>query len=87
MLEDVVPDEINQRTTQFIDQHGKGLHRTLLKKDWFIDNVLLNSQVVGVIRSLLGPNFRLPVKLPNHRAKCPLPAQDWQSGRWGTLRL
>ena len=74
MLEGVVPDEINQRTTQFIDQYG---HRTLLEKDWFIDNVLLNSQVVGVIRSLLGPNFRLPVKLPNHWAKCPLPAQAW----------
>ena len=84
MLEGVVPDEINQRTTQFIDQYG---HRTLLEKDWFIDNVLLNAQVVGVIRSLLGTSFKLPVKLPNHRAKCPLPAQDWQLGRWGTLRL
>ena len=55
MLEGVVPDEINQRTTQFIDQYG---HRTLLEKDWFIDNVLLNSQVVGVIRSLLGTTFK-----------------------------
>ncbi len=74
MLEGIVPNEINQKTNKFIDQNG---HRPLLKEDWFIEQIFLNSQVVGVIRSLLGANFALPIKLPNHRAKCPLPAQNW----------
>ena len=57
MLEGVVPNEINQKTTKFIDQSG---HRPLLKEDWFIEQIFLNSQVVGIIRSLLGANFALP---------------------------
>ena len=64
MLEGIVPDEINRRTISFIDQNG---HRPLLVEDWFIDNVFLNCQVVGIIRSLLGSDFKLPVKLSNHR--------------------
>ena len=67
-------DEINQRTIDFIDQSG---HRPLLKEDWFIEHVFLNPQVVGIIRSLLGANFALPIKLPNHRIKCPRTSQNW----------
>ena len=74
MLEGIVPDEINQRTIDFIDQSG---HRPLLKEDWFIEHVFLNPQVVGIIRSLLGANFALPIKLPNHRIKCPRTSQNW----------
>ena len=51
MLEGVVPDKINQRTSEFIEKHE---HLPLLQEDWFVKNVLQNSQAAGAVRSLLG---------------------------------
>ena len=64
MLENVVADDINQRTTNYIEENG---HRPLLNEDWFIEGIFQNPQAAGAVRSLLGANFALPIKLPNHR--------------------
>jgi hypothetical protein len=49
----------------------------LILEDWFVENVLLNSQLAGAVRSLLGKNVGLPVMLSKHSVQCPLPAQGW----------
>ena len=40
----------------------------ILLEDWFINEVLLNSDLGGVLRSLLGKNVGLPVLVSNHTA-------------------
>jgi len=74
MLENVVSDDINQRTTNYIEENG---HRSLLNEGWFIEAVFQNPQAAGAVRSLLGANFALPIKLPNHRVNCPMSSQNW----------
>lgn len=76
MLEGVVPNEVNSRVYGFIEAHG-GQHSSLLKEDWFVENVFLNLQAAGAVRSLLGNNFALPIGMANHRVVCPAPAQNW----------
>ncbi len=98
LLRGVVPDEINQRTCDYLE--GKipanpcfipagmtqaDLERirasrepsTVFLEDWFIQHVLLNPQVTGAIRSLLGKNVGLPVLVSHHKSQCPAPAQNW----------
>ena len=58
MLENVVADDINQRTTHYIEENG---HTPLLNEDWFIESVFQNPQAAGAVRSLLGANFALPI--------------------------
>ncbi len=74
MLKGVVPDEINRRTSEFIETHGQG---PLLQEEWFVEEVLLNPQAAGAVRSLLGRNFALPKGIANHRIECPAPDQNW----------
>ena len=50
---------------------------TLLLEGWFIENVLLNSQLAGALRSLLGKNVGLPVLVSKHTTECPSSAQGW----------
>jgi len=49
----------------------------ILLEDWFINEVLLNSDLAGVLRSLLGKNVGLPVLVSKHSTECPQPAQPW----------
>ncbi len=74
MLEGVVPDDINRRAFDFIEEHG---HVPIREEDWFVEQVLLNEEAAGVVRSLLGANFAIPTGVANHRIKCPMPAQEW----------
>lgn len=74
MLEGVVSDEINQRTSEFVEAHGPV---PLLQEDWFVEHVLCNPQAAGAVRSLLGRNFALPIGMANHRVECPTQAQHW----------
>jgi hypothetical protein len=77
MLEAVVPDEINKRTCEFLDLYPSLEPTHILKEDWFSDNVTLNPQAAGAVRSLLGRNFGLPILMSNHRVHCPTGAQNW----------
>ena len=50
---------------------------SIFLEDWFVEHVLLNPQLAGAMRSLLGPNIGLPVLASHHRAECPMEAQRW----------
>ena len=98
LLPGVVPDEINQRTCDYLKgkipanpsfippgmtqedlERIRASHEpsTIFLEDWFIEHVLLNPQLCGAMRSLLGKNTGLPVLASHHGAKCPGPAQGW----------
>ena len=78
MLEGVVPDEINKRTTQFLEEHTGETFGKIVDEDWFVDNVLTNPQAAGAVRSLLGKDFSLTMPyMANHQAEGPGPAQGW----------
>ncbi len=77
MLEGVVPDDINQRTFDFLETHTSKEPTEILREDWFVDNVILNREAAGAVRSLLGDDFGLPILMSNHRVRTPLPTQEW----------
>ena len=98
LLEGVVPDEINQRTCEYLEDQipadpnwipddltATDLERirqshepsTICLESWFVEHVLLNADLAGVIRSLLGKTVGLPVIVSNHRVECPRPYHDW----------
>ena len=77
LLEGVVPDEINRRTISYLDKHPSHEPTEILTEDWFVDNVILNPQAAGAVRSLLSQNFGLPIIMSNHRVECPSPSQRW----------
>ena len=98
MLPGAVPDEINERTCQYLNREipvnpswmPEGLtiaevermretHEPsgILLEDWFVEHVLLNPALAGIMRSLLGAHTGLPVIVSNHRVECPAEAQRW----------
>ncbi|MDE0431406.1 MAG: hypothetical protein OXH98_16710 [Caldilineaceae bacterium] len=77
LLEGVVPDEINRRVVSFLDDNPSHEPTEILVEDWFVDNVILNPQAAGAVRSLLSQSFGLPIVMSNHRVECPSPAQGW----------
>jgi hypothetical protein len=50
---------------------------TLILEDWFVEQVFLNPQLAGALRSLLGKNVGLPVTIGKHSVQCPASAQGW----------
>ncbi len=77
MLERVVPDDINRRTVAYLEKDTYYEPTGILTEDWFVENVILNPQAAGAVRSLLGANFGLPILMGNHRIETPGPAQNW----------
>ena len=77
MLDGVVPDEINRRTLEFVNDNPSLQPIEILNQDWFDEHVIKNTQAVGAVRSLLGRDVGLPITIANHRSECPLPAQEW----------
>ena len=78
VLEGAVPDAINRRTIEFLEDRDHTSEPTeLMHEDWFVDNVILQPDAAGAIRSLLGRDFGLPILVSNHRARCPSPRQYW----------
>ena len=71
ILEGVVPDELNRRTSRFVDDHSSLEPVAILEEDWFVEGVLKNQQAAGAVRSLLGKDFKLPMIMSNHRVQCP----------------
>ena len=72
MFEGVVPDEINRKAMEYCDQYPVPEPRGILQEDWFVEHVIINPIVAGVLRSLLGADFHLPIKMANHRIDCPM---------------
>lgn len=98
MLRGVVPDEINQRSCDWLDgkiptdpsfipdgmtaaemDRIRASHEpsTIFLEAWFIKHVLLNPQVAGIMRSLLGPSVGMPVLGSRHKVECPQKAGSW----------
>ena len=79
MFEGVVPDDVNRRTLDFLDA-SPGIEPTeILDEDWFANAVVLQPEVAGAVRSLLGNHFGMPILMSNHRVECPQPAQEWHT--------
>ena len=57
VLEGVVPDAINRRAVDFLSRFPSHEPTEILEEDWFVENVILNEQAAGAVRSLLGQNF------------------------------
>ena len=57
----------------------RGTHEPsgILLEEWFLEHVLLNPRLAGVMRSLLGPDVGLPVLVSHHFMQCPAAAQRW----------
>ena len=95
MLPGVVPNEINQRSRDYLDgkipsnpstipagMTAEDIERirasrepsTIFLEDWYMEHVLLNPELCGVMRSLLGKNVGLPVLASRHTSDKPQPA-------------
>ena len=77
VLEDVVDNDVNERTVEFCDRNPSGQPLEILNEDWFVDGVLKNPSAAGAVRSLLGKDFKIPDNISNHRVECPDIAQGW----------
>ncbi len=98
LLPGVVPDDVNERTRDYLEgrmpanpsylpegmsaadiDRIRGSHEpsVIFLEDWFLEHVLLNPALIGVMRSLLGSRVGLPVLASHHRAQCPGDAQGW----------
>jgi hypothetical protein len=90
ILPGVVPEEINQKVVDYLDNVDDTYEPTpIMEQDWFVEGVLLNPQAAGAVRSLLGRNFTLPAIISNHRGVLPSGAQGWHrdGGSMYTHRL
>ena len=83
----VVTPEINRKVIDYVNAIVKvrpelraprrsgeiEYHLPLLEEPWFVENVLLNQQTAGAIRSLLSRDFTLPIIISDHLVETPLP--------------
>ena len=79
-FENLIPEDINQKTLDFLQkvpEKNHGQPHEILDEPWFMDNVIKHPKVAGAIRSLLGKDFALPPTIANHSSVCPQPGQDW----------
>ena len=78
VLEGVVPDAINRKAIQYLNEVDDSFEPTpIMGQAWFVENVLQNPRAAGAVRSLLGRDFALPVIISNHRGALPSAAQGW----------
>lgn len=76
VLDGVIPDRTNRWVSEYLDGEGND-SQTLLKEERFINEVLLQPEVAGVTRSLLGGCFKLPDWMANHRLVGPQKPKNW----------
>ena len=57
-LEGVVDDEVNRRTSEFIEEHDGMKPTEILSEEWFVDAVIKNPQAAGAIRSAARQGIR-----------------------------
>ena len=73
------PSYIPQGMTMADLERVRATHEpsTIFLEGWFIEHVLLNPQLAGAMRSLLGPDIGLPILASHHRVECPEEPQGW----------
>ncbi len=85
-LAGVVPDDVNRRTTEWLDAHAPHIEpgdfanhepTEILDEDWFAQGVILNPQAAGAVRSILGKSFALPQSMASHRVHMPARGYGW----------
>jgi hypothetical protein len=81
-LEAVIPESTNEWIAEFVDREVDRdplvtAQNDLLAEERFMAEVVLNPEVAGVTRSLLGERFHLPDWLVNHRLAGPITARPW----------
>ena len=70
-----VPDGLDEKELERIrNSHEPS---SIFLEDWYLEHVLLNPQLCGVMRSLLGRNVGLPVLASLHKTGGPMEAQGW----------
>ena len=50
---------------------------TIFLEEWFLKHVVMNEQLAGVMRSLLGKVVGLPIIISKHSLETPAPKQEW----------
>lgn len=83
MLEGIIPDAINRKVFDHLERDTSGEPNSILREDYFVNEILLNPTIAGAVRSLLGENFRLPHIMSNHRTIKPrqaLGGWHWDAG-------
>lgn len=65
-------------TTQDLERI-RGSHEPsgIFLEEWFLEGVLLQPELAGIMRSLLGANVGLPILASHHATECPQEAQGW----------
>src|SRR4051812_15015448 len=67
ILEEVVPEETNRWVSEYLEKNNGLEPNEILKEQRFVNEVLLNAEAAGAVRSLLGKDFALPVLMSNHQ--------------------
>ena len=70
-----VPEGMTEQDLQRM--RGTQEPSSIFLEQWFIDGVLLQPQLAGIMRSLLGPKVGLPILASHHATQCPQGAQGW----------
>jgi hypothetical protein len=52
---------------------------SIILEDWFAEHVLMNGEVAGALKSLLGRNVGLPVLMSKHTVETPYAGQTWHN--------
>ena len=73
----MVPEEVNRLSVEYCDQDEYYEPTGILAQDWFHEGVVCNPAAAGPVRSLLGPEFYLPVLMSNHRVEAPFDVGGW----------
>lgn len=79
MLPGVVPEVVNKQVIEYLEHVDSSHEPTpIVGESFFLDEVLMNKEAAGAVRSLLGRNFTLPLIISNHRGPLPYEKpQDW----------
>ena len=74
-----IPDGIDDAEMARI----RGSHEpsTIFLEGWFLEHVLLNARVSGIMRSLLGSSVGLPILASHHTVECPGDPGLWHQDR------
>jgi hypothetical protein len=74
ILPGVVNDDTNRRVLAYLEKDHSTEPSPILREAFFHQQVILNPQVTGAVRSLLGADFGLPVLMSNHHRRGPAPS-------------
>ena len=72
-----IPEGLTEADLDRIRESGEP--SSIILEDWFAEHVLMNGEVAGVLKSLLGRNVGLPVLMSKHTVETPDPGQTWHN--------